>query len=413
MSKIRESELKLQDELLMTFLDQALAMTKAQKGSVFLVDPENECLRLIGARGSDYLEVGARIRIDDSQLLKKVLSEKKPFLVQNIEEDPRIRQKNNPRYGNPSFLSLPISEGENAVTAVVSLSSKETGETFDARDADTLSVLQTGIHFRLENSRLHSQLALAEERQKKLLEDLIHAEKLAAVGTCMAGVAHEVKNPLAIIIQGVEYLKSVVGSDAMLLDVVERIKKAALRADTIVKGLLSFTRQVPIQAQDEDIPSLIDEAILSLADQMTVKAIDVIKNYEPALPAANIDGDQIRQVLVNILLNAVEAMAEQGRITIRVAAGKDVSGEEQIEIVIGDTGPGIPAGVGEKIFDPFFTTKNAGGNVGLGLSITKGIIDKHRGRMSIESAVGKGTTVLITLPVGHHGHTKSSEGEKI
>ncbi len=528
------------DELLMAFLDKALTMTKAQKGSLFVVEPDSGWLRLVGSRGMDQLEKGARVKISET-LIKHAISEKKPLLVQDIETDPRFQKKNDPKYGSPSFLSMPISVGRRGVTAVINLSNKETGKTFDAHDENALSIMEVEVSFTLENVLLHSKLEeyikeieeqnarlereiavrkhsearfrelsdllpqtvfevdlqggllfanrmafkafgytqedlgrglnivdlfipenrekisgntqkilrgetlsgaeytalkkdgrtfpiavyvspiirndhpvglrgiaiditerkAAEEAQQKLHEELVEAEKLAAVGTCAAGIAHEVKNPLAIIIQGVEYLKTSMESDALLLDVTERIKRSALRADHIIKGLLSFTRQTPIQAEDVDIVPVLEETLSFVEYQIQSKQIKIVRRYAPDLQNVTVDSNQIKQVFVNLLLNSLDSMKDGGTITIRAEGIRDEKDQGYLQVVIADTGCGIPESKLEKVFDPFYTTKDAPGNAGLGLSVTKGIIDKHRGKIRIESEVDRGTRVIIGLPAGN------------
>ncbi len=241
----------------------------------------------------------------------------------------------------------------------------------------------------------------ALEEKERTQKQLIQAEKLAALGIVAAGIAHEVKNPLAIIIQGVEYLKSTVESDATLLDVTERIKRSALRADNIIKGLLSFTRQTPIQAEDVDIIPVIEETLSFVEYQIKSKHIKVVRHYAPDLPNVTIDGNQIKQVFVNLLLNSFDAMQNGGTVTISAESIMDEKDKQYLQISIADTGCGIPESELEKIFDPFYTTKNTPVNSGLGLSVTKGIIDKHHGKIRIESDVDRGTRVIIGLPAGN------------
>jgi two-component system NtrC family sensor kinase len=241
----------------------------------------------------------------------------------------------------------------------------------------------------------------ALEEKERTQKQLIQAEKLAALGIVAAGIAHEVKNPLAIIIQGVEYLKSSLESDALLLDVTERIKRSALRADNIIKGLLSFTRQTPIQAEDVDIIPVIDETLSFVEYQIKSKHIKVVKHFAPDLPNVTIDGNQIKQVFVNLLLNSFEAMQNGGTVTISAESIMDEKDKRYLQITMADTGCGIPESELEKIFDPFYTTKNTPVNSGLGLSVTKGIIDKHHGKIRIESEIDRGTRVIIGLPAGN------------
>ena len=248
-------------------------------------------------------------------------------------------------------------------------------------------------------SLINSRKAALEEKEKAQ-QKLIQAEKLAALGAVAAGVAHEVKNPLAIIIQGMEFLKSSLYSDERLLDVVRRIEKSVIRADNIVKGLLSFSREISLKMEEADIAPVIDEAITFMDHQITTKKIKVKTKYSPALPKIIMDTNQIKQVLTNLFMNAIEAMQDGGILGIRTELDKDETGRSMIKVFISDTGSGISQDSIRRVFDPFFTTKNSDGNTGLGLSITKGIIDKHHGTIAIESETGRGTRVIIGLPVG-------------
>ena len=408
------------EELLNNLLDKALALTNAQIGSSFVVDSKSNRLRLVGSRGIEGMEKGTYINLDDS-LIKHVIADKKPLLVKDIENDPRIQKKNNPKYGSPSFLSMPVYMGKKGdVTAVLNLSHKKAGGTFDTSDENILSTMLVEIRLTLENALLQSQITdyikdieernikleqeiaerkRAEEIQKKLHEELMQAEKLAAVGACAAGIAHEVKNPLAIIIQGIEYFKTCTGSDPLLVDVVERVKKSALRADSIVKGLLSFTRQMPIETEKAEIIPIIEETLSFIEHQFNSKHITVVRQYPSDVPMINIDSNQIKQVFINILLNSVEAMEDSGIVTIGIEKTKSESNQQYLQISFADTGYGISEDKIKKVFDPFFTTKDKRGNAGLGLSITKGIIDKHHGTIRIESKIQEGTQVIIGLPV--------------
>jgi two-component system NtrC family sensor kinase len=246
---------------------------------------------------------------------------------------------------------------------------------------------------------INSRKAALEEKDKAQ-QRLVQAERLAALGAVAAGVAHEVKNPLAIILQGIEFLKSSLYNDARLLDVTHRIEKSVLRADKIVKGLLSFSRDISLKREEMDIGPVIDETLSFIDQSLSLKKIHVIKRYTPDLPIVIMDSNQIKQVFINLFMNAIEAMQEGGILGIRTELVKSETDQAYVKIVVSDTGEGIPEDRLRKIFDPFFTTKNTEGNTGLGLSITKGIIDKHHGIIDIESEPGRGTRVMIELPVG-------------
>ena len=238
----------------------------------------------------------------------------------------------------------------------------------------------------------------ALEEKEKTQKQLIQSEKFSALGIVAAGIAHEVKNPLAIIIQGVEYMRKSASADSILVDVIERINKSAFRADSIIKGLLSFTHQMPIQAEQVEIEPVIEETLSFIEHQLKLKHIKLIKQFSPGLPKLTIDLNQIKQVFLNILLNSVDSIQKGGMIIITAEPVVSESGQQHLQIIIADTGFGIPKDKIEKVFDPFYTTKDGSRNSGLGLSITKGIIDKHHGTIRIESEVEKGTQVIIELP---------------
>ncbi len=238
----------------------------------------------------------------------------------------------------------------------------------------------------------------ALEEKERTQKQLIQSEKLAALGIVAAGIAHEVKNPLAIIIQGVEYLRTSVDSDIHMADIVERIKKSAFRADSIIKGLLSFTRQMPIQTEQMEIAPIIEETLSFIDHQLKSKHIKLVKQFSPGLPKVTVDINQIKQVFLNLLLNSIDAIQDRGTITISAEKVEIAPGENHLQITLADTGCGIPKDIIEKVFDPFYTTKDSSGNAGLGLSIAKGIIDKHHGTIKIESESEGGTCVIIALP---------------
>lgn len=234
----------------------------------------------------------------------------------------------------------------------------------------------------------------SEARMEQLQKQLIQSEKMASLGTFASGVAHEIKNPLAIVLQGTEYLTSSLSSDTQLLDVAERIKKAVLRADRIVKGLLNFSRQTPFKFEESDIISVVEDALSNVVNQLNLKNIKTVRSFGPHLLNVMLDKSRISQVLINILLNAADALPEGGTVTISLETAQDF-----MRISVADNGAGISEENIKNVFDPFFSTKQKDGNAGMGLAITKGIIEGHNGTIDIESRVGEGTSVIIGLPL--------------
>ena len=260
---------------------------------------------------------------------------------------------------------------------------------------------------RTENERAQAQEALRETNlalaraYQELREEqdmIIQQSKMASIGVLAAGVAHEIKNPLAIMLQGISYLQSTGGNDPMQADVLSRLNTAVLRTDKIVKGLISYCSQNPLTLIKQDILTIIEESLALTEHEFSKKSLQLVKHYAPELPPITVDVSQINQVFVNVLLNGIEAMSTGGTFTIDIRQTVDNAGKKFLEIIFKDTGHGIPVGKIDKIFDPFYTTKPVG-STGLGLAVSRGIIDKHGGTIWAESQNERGTSIIIKLPI--------------
>lgn len=235
---------------------------------------------------------------------------------------------------------------------------------------------------------------------------LYQSDKLASVGRLAAGVAHEINNPLTGVLTYSSYMLKRVNGDAEMKEDLEVIVRETKRCREIVKGLLDFARQSPPEKRPTDLNEIIHRATRILQNQFSLQHIELVTHLHPALPLLNIDGNQIQQVVVNLLMNAHDAMGEKGgTISIitemaepQVKPEALLSGAAYAQIKISDSGCGIPRENLSKIFEPFFTTKGQKGN-GLGLAMVWGIIEKHNGRITVDSEMGKGTTFNILLPL--------------
>lgn len=231
---------------------------------------------------------------------------------------------------------------------------------------------------------------ISEHREKEQLErQLLQSEKLATLGQLAAGVAHEINNPLANISLYTQMLIRKTKNESVK-DKLKTINDEANRAAHIVKGLLDFSRQSEPKLSPTDINKEIDKVLSILTPQLT--NIRVTTELQP-FPNIMADSEQIRQVLMNMLTNSIQAITTYGEIVVKTSANHD-----HIEISISDNGCGIHKENLGKIFDPFFTTKGTEGT-GLGLSICYGIIKRHNGSIEVKSEVGKGTTFIIKLPM--------------
>ena len=226
----------------------------------------------------------------------------------------------------------------------------------------------------------------------RLREELQKTEKLKAVATLAAGMAHEIKNPLTSIKTFTEYLPKKHNDPVFVEKFNAVVGNEVDRINNIVKQLLEFSRPSELKLKKTDINSLLDETLSLLNNDLLKYNIKAKKDYSD-INIVNADPSQIRQVFLNLLLNAIDSMKTGG--TIHVATGQKDANE--VFVSISDTGHGIPREDIGRIFDPFFTRKDEG--TGLGLSVVHGIIKKHRGTIAVKSVPEKGTSFVVSLPI--------------
>jgi two-component system NtrC family sensor kinase len=233
------------------------------------------------------------------------------------------------------------------------------------------------------------------ETLHKTQQELLHKEKLASMGQLAAGVAHEINNPLGTILLFSEALYKETPQDAPQRNDLKMIINETTRCKNIVADLLNFSRQQEVLAQETDVHALLEQVIEEVAHQPSFEGVQIVRQFSPSLPIIQADAAQLQQVFINLLNNGAEAMEGGGTLTLTTRPLDN----QWVEIKVSDTGCGIPEENVGKLFTPFFTTKPPGKGTGLGLSIVYGIIKMHRGQITVQSEVGKGTTFTVTLPV--------------
>jgi two-component system, NtrC family, sensor kinase len=224
--------------------------------------------------------------------------------------------------------------------------------------------------------------------------ELLHKEKLASMGQLAAGVAHELNNPLSTILLYSDVMYKDAAEDDPRREDLKMIIDEAYRCKVIVADLLNFARHQEVLAQDTDLRQLVEEVITKVAHRSRFEGIDILRDFSPDLSLIQADPVQLQQVFINLMNNSADAM-HGGTITISAKRLDAAS----VEICVADTSAGILPENLDKLFTPFFTTKPVGKGTGLGLSIVYGIIKMHRGQIHVESQPGKGTTIVISLPI--------------
>jgi signal transduction histidine kinase len=252
----------------------------------------------------------------------------------------------------------------------------------------------------------NQRLLLAHEELKNAQMKLIQTAKLESIGRLAAGVAHEVKNPLAIIQLGVDYLTRAAKGDANpdFTDTMQEMTDAVQRADTVIKGLLNFSRSEKLALVLTDLNSVIEESMALVRHELTKNHITLEKNLAQGLPNVELDQNKVKQVLINMFMNAIQAMGEDGNLSVKTFSQAATPGQnpavQSVVVQIEDTGSGIAEDKLNKLFEPFFTTKPVGSGTGLGLSVSRNIIELHGGTIKIGNRTDiRGVAVTLEFPV--------------
>lgn len=235
-------------------------------------------------------------------------------------------------------------------------------------------------------------------RLKETQQQLLQAEKLASLGQLCASIAHEINNPLAGVLTYTKLLAKKISSDTLekgaALDHLAKMESEISRCSRIIRNLLDFSRQTEPTLKLVDVNQVIEQVLTMVGHQAQLQKVDVVKELSPSLPKVMADFDKLQQVFTNLTLNAIQAMSQGGTLTLRTSTE-----DGRVRVDVQDTGCGISKENLSKLFTPFFTTKEKGSGVGLGLAVVRGIIDRHRGEITVQSDVGKGTTFSVYLRV--------------
>lgn len=247
-------------------------------------------------------------------------------------------------------------------------------------------------------SKAYQELTESHQKLKDSQQQLIQAEKLTSLGQLAASIAHEVNNPLSGVLVYTQLIaKKLRGGgieNNVALDYLTKMESELTRSTKLIRNLLDFARQSSPKFQQVNLNTLMNLAYDLASHTAELQHVTVTKEFDSSLPDITADADQLQQVFTNLILNAIQAMPQGGKLVLRSSVDKD-----QVKIEVRDTGYGIPPENMNKLFTPFFTTKSEVKGVGLGLAISYGIIQRHKGKIEVQSKVGEGTTFTIYLPL--------------
>jgi two-component system, NtrC family, sensor kinase len=282
-------------------------------------------------------------------------------------------------------------------------SSDEVGELADSFNRMSLQLRSANEEIVAWAKTLEDRVDQKTRELKRAHEHVLHVEKMATIGKMAAVVAHEINNPLSGILTYARLLKKWIQrgeaestkrqDSEQCLDL---IADESRRCGDLVKNLLTFSRTAPINVQTTDLNAVVDRSVRLIAHQLELNGVELHSSLAAGLPSTQCDPGQIEQVLLALIINAIDAMPRGGNLWVSTNLHKNGS---EITIRIKDDGSGISPEILSRIFEPFLTTKEAGKGVGLGLAVSWNIIEAHRGRIEVQSEVGKGTTFTVSLPL--------------
>jgi two-component system, NtrC family, sensor kinase len=346
---------------------------------------------------SEELELSAAYGLSESYLAKGPVSQKKLFtdvyhqnqiiIIDDVQDDPRVQY---PREAEQEGISMivdaPLKFRDHIAGILRIFFSRSRPVSKDERDF--LVSLTDQCACAIEKARL------IEEQKNRYDQLALHTEKLSALGRMAAGIAHEINNPLAGILLYSSNLYKKVPREGPLKEGFEIIMRETQRCKVIIQDLLEFARDKEPKKSRADVTPIIEKSLSMLENEFRLQHIQIEKHLSPHLSEIYLDTNQMQQVFVNLLLNAAQAIEENGTITVR---SRMDPAREHIVIDIIDSGCGIPAEHLSRIFEPFFSTKKNGS--GLGLAVSYGIVKNHQGQLEVSSRPGKGARFTVTLPV--------------
>ncbi len=370
------------DQIVHALMDLTRQVIPVLESDIFLFDDKAENLMSLGSRPSGRLQHEAEHQLE-AGIVDWVIAEKKTVVIPDLEHMVSNTSSRN-------FVIVPLILRSTGVGIYV-IHTEKAQQEFSNQDIQLLTVLANQAAVGVEHWRTLRQLVNANEEIKSSHAQMIQAAKLAAIGELAAGIAHEIKNPLSILLLHLDLAQA----GKPLPNWMEMFSAQVKRLSDITLRLMNFARSASedVTLDPLSVTRVIEDAVAIVRHEFRGGQIEIDLEFAEPLPPVRGNANYLQQVFLNLLINARDAMTEGGRITI--AASPAAPG---VRITFGDTGPGIPAAIREKIFKPFFTTKGEKGT-GLGLAICSKIIAQHGGTISVRSESGTGTMFTITLPV--------------
>ena len=373
-------------------------LVKADTTAVAAMDHTTRALQYLGVTGSKaHLLKGLDLPLEAGGIYNWTASYGSPLLIEDAQADFRLDPGQMRALGIDSLITVPL-WSSSTLMAMITVMNKRGGDVFDKKDLRLFTVFANLAGAALQNAFLYADLKHKISELNSTQQQLVHSTKMAAIGELAANVAHEINNPLTSVLGYTSHLLKTLEIPEESRRKLRMMEQETLRVRKIIRNLLDFSRQRASLMQPGDVVQPLRETVLLLHGAAEGASVRVIEEYPASPVTVNMDHNEIKQVFINIMSNALHAMSEGGELGVRVDAGRD----GETAIVFSDTGNGIPQEHLKKIFDPFFSTKGNGDGTGLGLSISYRIVQNHGGRIEVESEVGRGSRFRVILPSHEH-----------
>jgi len=400
------------DEILELILQGVAMGVGFDRARLYLLDESRKQLvcRLAVGIEKDKLSNLSLPYDGEDNIISRSIIEGKPFIVEDAARDPRVNRDLIGFLGVKSLAAVPLLS-RNKVLGGIAADNLISETQITERKLQSLMVFANQAALALENALMYEELKafsdqLGERVRKATAEleatqrQLFQSEKMAALGKLSAGIAHEIRNPLTSIKILIHSLVDAGATESSREKDLNVIETEIERVNKIIRQFLDFARPRPPSLEPVDPRKLIEETLALVGYEMESQGVRLERADDSDLPSVPMDREQMKQVLLNLILNALQAMPRGGRLKIQTALdypSGERGGGPAVEIAVQDSGDGIPGEIQSKIFEPFFSTKEEG--IGLGLSVAQRIVEDHRGKIRVESTPGKGTTFFVSLPL--------------
>ena len=403
--RVRQLRLLLENSQVITGsleLEQILAASA--QGLVRMIDAtdafiwflEDTELRGVVCSSKEFQEHFSQLRLSLSQgsAVGLAIQNRSPVRLEDAESSLEIQESIDSMYGQKSVLALPLMLREVPIGAI-SVGDRRRTRRFTDDEVERTLLMSRQVAVAIDNARLFQDLKRSYTELSRAQQELVKRERLAALGELSAVVAHEVRNPLGVIFNSLASLRRLGPQDEDARMLLSIVGEEAERLNRMVSDLLDFARPHVPQLQPESLGEILKGAAEAAGRAMPGAHVRIAVDVAQELPPVPVDAEMIRQAVVNLVMNAVQAMPRGGEVTVR-ARSEARGSARYARVEVQDNGPGIPPEHADLVFQPFFTTKAAG--TGLGLAVVKRIADAHRAELAVRSTPGAGSTFILWLP---------------